>query len=757
MTTGHHHLYILIAVLIAMLGSWTALDLNRRVRAHRGGVRIMWLTGASVAMGLSIWSMHFVATLGLDIDLPVRYDAPLTIASLLLAIGTTSFAFVVMQAPEVRWRRIAGAGLAMGSGICVMHFVGMAAMRLPATISFDYRLVALSFLIAISASWAALLATRDEHTFSVRVISAIGLGFAISIMHFTAMAAARFEPISDLQLAQDGIDRLPLAFGVSSSTLLLLFLALVSAMFDRRFEVMAVREAKALADREAQLRGILGHMPVGILVARADSRQTSFANAEARRLIGPGTMPTAELFGEDGQPLGADDQPLARTFRTGEPVERMPVLLRRRDGQELRLEVSTVPIRDQQGRLNEAMMTIQDVTARFEAEQVLRQSQRLDAVGQLTGGVAHDFNNLLTAIIGGLELAQRRIEDEKVRRWVGNALQAAQRGAKLTAQLLAFSRRQRLEAKPTDVDTLIAGMRDLLARTLGGTVEVVMQPGAGGRAAVADPTQLELAVLNLAINARDAMPSGGRITISTAVVEADEPRTPFAPPAGTYLAITVGDTGTGMPPDVLAKAFDPFFTTKPVGKGSGLGLSQVLGLAKQLGGGLAVDTVVGSGTRITIYLPPAQAVPELPVRPAVSPSPSHGAGARVLVVDDDDAVRSHVCDLLREDGFIVEQRDNGAAALAAIETLPPFDAVLLDFAMPGMTGAETERMIRARWPSLPVLMMTGYADLRELPPTLNGCPIVQKPFDPQTLVDKLLGVLAGREPRARQAAGGPAG
>ena len=250
-----------------------------------------------------------------------------------------------------------------------------------------------------------------------------------------------------------------------------------------------------------------------------------------------------------------------------------------------------------------------EIAERKQAEAALQQAQKMELIGQMTGGVAHDFNNLLTGVLGNLELAGRRTEDDKIRRYLAGATQAAQRGAKLTAQLLAFSRTQRLQTEPTDLNALVSGMGDLLFRTIGSTVriETVLQKGLWS--AMIDGSQIELVILNLAINARDAMPGGGRLTITTSNAGRNEPNRPPELIADDYVVVSVCDTGLGMTEEVQKKAFEPFFTTKAVGSGTGLGLSQVYGIAKQTGGAVRIDSSLGKGTTVAVYLPRALSLP----------------------------------------------------------------------------------------------------------------------------------------------------
>ena len=381
----------------------------------------------------------------------------------------------------------------------------------------------------------------------------------------------------------------------------------------------------------------------------------------------------------------------------------------------------------------------------------LRQMQRLEAVGQLTSGVAHDFNNLLTVIIGNLGFVQRGIKDqpnaEKLERRLGFMEAAAERGAKLTAQLLAFSRRQRLEPKPLDLNGAVTNLRDLLQSTMGGAVriETVLAPQLWS--ALVDPTQIELVILNLAINARDAMAVGGSLAVETSnAVLRDPPRRPEEPEPGEYVVVAVCDNGYGMSDEVRAKAFEPFFTTKDVGKGTGLGLSQVLGFAKQSGGGVRIESRMGQGTTVKVFLPRAgREARQESVSPTVALAPRRRDGTVVLLVDDDTAVREITAELLREASFHVVEAGSGGAGLEALDRTERVDLLLVDFAMPGMNGAEVAREAQLRRPGLPTLFVTGYADLDAIR-SVGEERIVAKPFQPARLfqaIDHVLGVAPG--------------
>jgi PAS domain S-box-containing protein len=365
-----------------------------------------------------------------------------------------------------------------------------------------------------------------------------------------------------------------------------------------------------------------------------------------------------------------------------------------------------------------------EMAERQRAEEALRQSQKLEAIGQLTSGVAHDFNNLLTSVVGNLELLERRLRSEDSLRRLRLARTAAERGARLTHQLLAFSRKQRLMPTAVDLNRLVGEASEMLFRTIGTTVEIETVLTEDLWPALVDPTQIELVLLNLAINARDAMPNGGRLTIRTANVRRSQAPGSLAP--GDYVLISVADTGEGMTPEVLSKAVEPFFTTKEVGKGSGLGLSMVHGVATQSGGGLLIDSSVGRGTTVSVYLPRARRS-SAETRERERRSSAEGSRATILVVDDDAGVREVAVSSLESLGYRTLAAENGPAALDVLASADPVDLLLVDMAMPGMSGVELIRRAREGRPALRAMLVTGYADLNAYSPA-EGDLVLQKPY-----------------------------
>ncbi|MGF3024541.1 ATP-binding protein [Methylobacterium aquaticum] len=396
----------------------------------------------------------------------------------------------------------------------------------------------------------------------------------------------------------------------------------------------------------------------------------------------------------------------------------------------------------------------QQVAARtaelMRAEEALRQSQKMEAVGQLTGGLAHDFNNLLAGISGALELMQTRIGQgrfEDVERYRVAAQGAARRAAALTHRLLAFSRRQTLDPRPTDVNHLVAGMEELIRRTVGPAIEIAVDGAPDLWTVLVDPPQLENALLNLCLNARDAMPDGGRIAIETANLRLDvaAARADDLPP-GDYLSLAVTDTGTGMAPEVIARVFEPFFTTKPIGQGTGLGLSMIYGFTQQSGGQVRIASEVGHGTTVRLVLPRHHGASEAdPAHATLADAPRAEQGETVLVVDDEPTVRMLVAEVLEDLGYTAIEAADGAAGLTVLQSDARIDLVVTDVGLPGgMNGRQMADAGRARRPGLKVLFITGYAEnaalgIGQFEP---GMQVLTKPFVVEALALRIRAMLA---------------
>lgn len=466
-----------------------------------------------------------------------------------------------------------------------------------------------------------------------------------------------------------------------------------------------------------------------------------------------------DLTCADGHPLPVLANTVQKRDAAGRPVVHRITLFNATDRRKYERELLLARQKAEQAteelkRLNETLeeRVTHEVAERLKAEEAMRQSQKMEAIGQLTGGIAHDFNNLLTIIVGNIELMQRRLPEgaDRLHRAADHAMEATRRAATLTQRLLAFSRRQPLDPKPLDANKLVAGMSDLLRRTLGEAVMLETVLGGGLWRTQADSNQLENAILNLAVNARDAMPDGGKLTIETANARLDEAYVAALVepvPAGQYVLVAVSDTGTGMDQATMEKVFEPFFTTKDVGKGTGLGLSQVYGFVRQSNGHVRIYSELGEGTTIKIYLPRLIGSHEEPAeRPAKSPEMVKGAGETILVVEDEPDLRAYAIEALCDLGYRVLEAADGREALEAVAKHPEIKLLFTDVVLRGgMNGrAIADEIARLRF-GLPVLFTTGYTSNAivhhgRLDP---GMHLIGKPFTYAELAAKVRRMLDG--------------
>ncbi|MGI9478178.1 MAG: PAS domain S-box protein [Hyphomicrobiaceae bacterium] len=511
-------------------------------------------------------------------------------------------------------------------------------------------------------------------------------------------------------------------------------------------DLSELRQAQAFSDR---LGRILDRSLNEIYVFESVSLRFVQVNYGARRNMGYSSAEFRELTPIDIKPqfTQAQFEDLLRPLRNGaQEVLAFKTVHQRKDGSTYPVEIHLQLMRSETPPVFAAV--IQDITEIERSEAILRQSQKMEAIGQLTGGIAHDFNNLLSVIMGNNELLGRCIgDDPRMNRFLDNSTGAAERAAQLTSQLLTFARRQPLDPKIVDPNELVLDMMDMLHRTLGETIEVeaVLEPNIGRM--LADPVQVHNALLNLAINARDAMPNGGRLIIETSNVELDESavRSRADAEPGHYVRLSVRDTGTGMTPKVRSRALEPFFTTKEQGKGTGLGLSMVHGFAKQSGGHVDIYSEVGLGTAISLYLPNASAAPVMLSKSGVAEVAGQATGETVMVVEDDPNVREVTVDRLEHLGYRIVEAQNAQAALDMLAAGTPVDVLLTDVVMPGgMTGIDLVEHVRRSHPTIKAILSSGYApDGSTMIPAI---PWLRKPYTLSELAQTLREVLDDERP-----------
>lgn len=740
MTTGTlDPTLVLLSIMIAIAASYTALDLAGRMNAARSSENwAAWLCAAAFAMGGGIWSMHFVAMLAFSVPgMQASYDVGLTLLSLALAIAVTGIGFLVVARHGHRAWSLPLSGALMGAGIAGMHYTGMAAMSMPATLFYDATWVSISILIAIGASMAALWVSFARTGALQRIVASIFMGAAIAGMHYAGMMAASYTPMTMPGATRGftGISQPGLAAGVALTTFFILALALVASIADRRFAHLAANEAEALRASEERFRSLYRETPMPLFSMDAAGRLTEVSNSSLALLR---TTRSAVV----GQRL--------EDFMTGDSPGRWLEALRRllndagrseeeyafkaADGVELDVMTSAQVFRSTDSVL--ILGGLVDITARKRAEAALRQSQKLEAVGQLTGGVAHDFNNLLSVVIGSLEILKKRLGPESpLNRLVESAMEAGTRGATLTQRMLSFARRQKLDPKPVDVGDLVRGMLNLLQRSIGPRHQIELQLPDDPVVALVDAHQLELALLNLVVNARDALGDAGTIVIAaqrrdSRGVHADDAQ-------GHYAVLSVIDHGTGMDAETLAKAADPFFTTKGVSKGTGLGLSMVHGFVEQSSGWMDMVSTPGRGTTVALWLPATDA----DATPTHHPEGIAGGASKslkILAVDDDALVLFSTVSMLEELGHSAQAASSGEEALAILGKDGTFDAIVTDQGMPGMTGLELAHRLTGSGRAIPVLIATGYAEL----PNRGATPTLDKPFGPAQLARALQRLLS---------------
>jgi NO-binding membrane sensor protein with MHYT domain/nitrogen-specific signal transduction histidine kinase/CheY-like chemotaxis protein len=622
-------LLVVLSVLIASAASYTALDLAGRVTAARGRERLAWLAGGSLAMGVGIWSMHFVGMLAFRLPVPIGYALGRVLLSVLVAIAASALALVVVSRPHVGLPALGLAALCMGPAIAGMHYIGMASLNIPAAMHFDSLLVAASVAIAIAASFVGLALAYhfrlDETAAGMarRLASALVMGLAIAGMHYTGMAAAHFSTPGATGAPVGGVLATgQLAIGVTLGATVILALGLLGATVDRW-----LRQRAELAERR-------------------------------------------------------------------------------------------------------------------------QQSQKLEAIGQLAGGIAHDFNNLLTAILGNAAfvLASTPADDPR-HADIRETERAATRAAELTHQLLAFGRKQMLEPTPLDLNATLAQTMRMLTRLVGEHIEITVVPAPALWDVQADPAQLEQVVVNLVVNARDAMPEGGKLTIETqnVTLQAGSTSQHVGAPAGEYVLIAFTDTGIGMDPATQDRIFEPFFTTKAVGKGTGLGLATVYGIVRQSGGSISVYSEPQRGSTFKVYLP-RLAKPVRTASASVAPAANTGGTETVLVVEDEEAVRQLAARTLFVRGYTPLVAHTGEEALRLSEQHGgPIHLLLTDVVLPRMSGSRLAETLLATRPDLRVLYMSGFTESAIVHHGVlqAGTDFIQKPFTPHALAIKLREVLGG--------------
>jgi PAS domain S-box-containing protein len=758
MTSHHDPILVLLSFVIAMLASYATLDLTNSLMLARGRAQLAWLGVGALAMGTGIWSMHFIGMLAFHLpDMRISYELKLLIASIAIAVIASMLALFVFTRPRVSRARLLVAGLVMGVAISGMHYTGMAAMRVPARITWSAPLVVLSIVIAVAAAFVALnLAGRVRsnvgHPALLKGAGAAVMGVAIAGMHYTAMSAAHFSP-APLSITHETrlLATAPLAVAVIMSSIMILIVAIGASaasriIMSRMLQLQREHElGQQLRQSEEYYRALIENASDLIIVmdARANPR---YVSPSFWRTLGhrPEDVIDVNLF----DLVHADDVGQVRAaFATllEQPGGFTETTFRARhaDGSWRTLRAVGQNLIEHQA-VRGIIVTAQDETERRRLEEQFRQSQKMEAVGRLAGGVAHDFNNLLTVIIGNTELLSMD-ESEAQRALLQEIDEAAQRAAGLTRQLLAFSRRQVLQPNKLQLNDIVRSMHSMIVRLLGEHIEIVLKLSADLPVIRADSGQVEQALLNLAVNARDAMPDGGVLTISTGVVHREEAVDAMHEevPAGDYVCLEVADTGHGIEADIIGRVFEPFFTTKDLGKGTGLGLPTVYGIMKQSGGYVSVHTEAQQGASFILLFP---ALPHEQLDTVVMHKTNGAArgDATILLIEDETAVRSFAKRVLQQRGYQVIDAATGEEAIErAAGHDGPIHLIVSDVVLPGMNGREVADRITLTRPGARVLFMSGYTEDEIIHRGVlsSGLSFLQKPFAPAELVSKVSGML----------------
>lgn len=857
LTGSYDYRLVALSVLIAVCASYAALDLAGRVTAARGRALVLWLVCGSGAMGLGIWSMHYIGMLAFSLPVPVSYDWPTVMLSLRAAILASAVALFVVSRTNTSLQRVAAGSIVMGAGIAAMHYIGMGAMRSTAMLHYDARLVFLSVVLAIVISFVALrlafLAREDKKGASLRkIVSAIVMGLALPVMHYTGMAAASFTAngaVPDMSHVTS-VTTLG-ATGITIVALMILSLAILtsrklsvqnleletaeeryrllyerslagvlrttldgrildcnlacarifgyatceefiaSPITDRYFHpedrntfLAILQRVKSLTSYEQCLRRkdgskvwLLGSANlVGGKRGAAAVNEETFVDITERRNaedtfrkafnanpepITIATLPEGrfidvndsflrvsgysreEVIGRTSRELNfwgnlEDRARFVETLKTQGSVRDLEITFRTKSG-EIRAAVDSAELIDVAGQ-ECAIAIFRDITERKSLEKQLRQTQKMEAVGQLSGGIAHDFNNLLGVIIGYSEILEQRLPPgDPLLKECLQIKKAGQSAASLTRQLLAFSRQQVLDPRVLDLNSIVLNVQKMLRRLIGEHIELEtnLDPALG--CVKADQSQIEQVILNLAVNARDAMPQGGKLLIETAKVNLDEDYARRHPPQlpGAYVLLTVADTGIGMDAETQARIFEPFFTTKEIGKGTGLGLSTVYGVVRQSGGHIWVYSELGLGTTFKIYLPCAEQ-PAHVQQPSAAPAESLRGSETILLVEDEEALRGLTRSLLEDSGYTVLEAELPDAAMEiALRHSGKIHILLTDMVMPGMTGKDLAAKLGPMRPEMKVVYMSGYTSFSHAGLADSEIALLAKPFTREKLLRKL--------------------
>jgi NO-binding membrane sensor protein with MHYT domain/signal transduction histidine kinase/ActR/RegA family two-component response regulator len=765
--TGTYNPYLVaLSILVAAFASYTALDLGGRVAATRAVAPRVWLVAAAIAMGGGIWSMHFIAMLAFNMPVPMSYDIGLTTLSLVVAIFVTGAGFYFISRQSAPPLSLLFSGVFMGLGIAAMHYIGMAAMRGHAEISYDSIFVALSLVIAIGASTAALRLAFRTTDLGQKIIAAVVMGLAISGMHYSAMRGTTFVLRGPVHEAQGyaSLDQTNLALVVAGITFVILAFALIASLqqenSERRRAEEALRRSEAYL-AEAQTLSHTGSFGWNPATGEV------YWSAETFRIFDfdQASPPDITRIFQHAHPQDKDflEQTLDRARQEKKDFD-LEFRLLMRDGSVKHLQLVSRALSNESDDV-EFVGAVMDITRRELAREAqraqerereemqlqLQQAAKMEAIGRLAGGIAHDFNNILGAILGYGELVQDNLaEGSAVRHQVDQVVHAGARAKALVDRILTFSRSGVGERVPVRVQSVVEETLELLAASLPASVRLERRLDAVDTAVVGDATQFHQVVMNLCTNAVHAMERGGALTVVLQHEAVGERRllSHGTLCAGRYVRLSVSDTGSGIAPAVLERMFDPFFTTKRVGDGTGLGLALVHGIIADSGGIIDVVTRVGVGTTFTVWLPTAGEMPSLLAEP--KGELPRGNGESVMIVDDEGSLVALAEKTLAELGYEPVGFDSSLTALRAFRADPKrFDLVLTDETMPDLTGTELAREIRQLRPDILIILMSGYSgtQLSERAQAAGVIDVCRKPLVRRDIAEPVARALHARNQR----------
>lgn len=725
---GTHDVSLMtLSLIVAWFASYTALDVANRINNYKNYLRYIWLLLAGFCMGSGIWGMHFVAMSAYSSPYVITYDVELTVLSYVIAVlGTTLGFFIVTW--NNRYRYIVLSGILMGISIATMHYIGVAAMQLPATVNYVWVYVGISVFIAIASATISMWLAFNSNTVQQKLTASLAMGFAISAMHYTAMEACTFQADVHVPKADAGLYQTNLALAVSVVVGILLLFSLIMSIFDRRFAFLAEKEAQVLVQSEKKYRDLYRETPLPIQLVDKAGVIVDVSNSWLQML----GYTRSEVLGQPFTKFLEDESIIAYETRlnTFLPSHLNEYRLIHKQGKKLDVLLSSTLRRDEHGAVIGVQEGLVDITLRKIAENSLRQKQKSEVLGELVGGISHDFNNLLMVISGSADLIKSKPETLNNR--VDLIQETVKRGQYLTRRLLSFARKDSV-AEPAFVDLKIflSEFQPMLERSLGSNIKVHVDVQDDIHLIQVDINELQLTIVNLCLNSRDAIKNRGYISVRASNENLPNPTVPSL--SGKFVKISVTDTGEGMTPEQLSRVFEPFYTTKDGDLGSGLGLSQVYGFAAvRYKGTVLVHSERGVGTTVDMYIPSVVVNYNSEAALTSVLREYDGQHRPVLVVEDDPQIQELIKALFESLNFNVLTAFDADEALKILETNQVF-AVFTDVIMPGsMNGIQLANTIRERYKSIFIALITGYNDPSD-DLIATTFPILKKPFTIRTL------------------------